>query len=78
MYKRQGLPSAEHLDLLVGKDHANVASAAIMPLYHERELGVVMLSSRDESRFASGKGVMFLNQLGDMLSRRLHTLELIV
>ena len=73
-----GLPSTEHLDLLVGKDHANIASAAIMPLYHERELGVVMLSSRDESRFASGKGVMFLNQLGDMLSRRLHTLELIV
>ncbi len=71
-----GLPSTDHMDVLVGKDHANIASAAIMPLYHERELGVVMLTSRDESRFAHGKGVMFLNQLGEMLSRRLHTLEL--
>jgi len=71
-----GLPSTDHMDVLVGKDHANIASAAIMPLYYERELGVVMLTSRDESRFAFGKGVMFLNQLGEMLSRRLHTLEL--
>jgi len=73
-----GLPSTEHMDVLVGKDHANIASAAVMPLYHERELGVLMLTSRDESRFAHGKGVMFLNQLGEMLSRRLHTLELTV
>lgn len=68
-----GLPSAEHLACLVGDDYANIASAAMIPLYHERELGIVMLTSKDESRFAAGKGVMFLNQLGELLSRRLHT-----
>ena len=68
-----GLPSAEHLNCLVGEDYANIASAAMIPLYHERELGIVMLTSKDESRFATGKGVMFLNQLGELLSRRLHT-----
>ena len=68
-----GLPSAEHLDCLVGSDYANIASTAMIPLYYERELGIVMLTSKDQSRFAAGKGVMFLNQLGELLSRRLHT-----
>ncbi len=68
-----GLPSEEHLASLVGQDYANIASAALIPLQHERPLGVIMLSSRDESRFASGKGVMFLNHLGQLLSRRLAT-----
>jgi uncharacterized protein YigA (DUF484 family) len=68
-----GLPSAEHLDCLVGSDYSSIASTAMIPLHHERELGIVMLTSKDESRFAAGKGVMFLNQLGELLSRRLHT-----
>ena len=68
-----GLPGEEHLASLVGQDYANIASAALIPLQHERPLGVIMLTSRDESRFASGKGVMFLNHLGQLLSRRLAT-----
>ncbi len=68
-----GLPNAEQLECFVGKEYSNIASAALIPLYHERQLGVVMLTSRDESRFASGKGVMFLNQLGELLGRRLHS-----
>lgn len=68
-----GLPSAEHLECFVGKEYSNIASAALIPLFHERQLGVVMLTSRDESRFSSGKGVMFLNQLGELLGRRLHS-----
>ena len=68
-----GLPSADHLACLVGGDCANIASTAMIPLFHERKLGIVMLTSKDETRFAAGKGVMFLNQLGELLSRRLHT-----
>jgi uncharacterized protein YigA (DUF484 family) len=68
-----GLPAAERLECFVGKESSNIASAALIPLYHERQLGVVMLTSRDESRFSTGKGVMFLNQLGELLSRRLHS-----
>ena len=34
-----------------------------------------MLTSRDESRFAAGKGVVFLDQLGGVLSRRVRALH---
>ena len=68
-----GLPSDKQLLAMVGEDHADVASAAIIPLHFGRKLGVVMLTSRDESRFGSGKGVMFLNQMGELLSRRIHS-----
>lgn len=68
-----GMPQKEQLDFLIGKDHAHVASAALIPLHHERRLGVVILTSRDESRFAASKGLMFLNQFGELLSRRVHS-----
>jgi uncharacterized protein len=68
-----GLPGNAQLECFVGKNYSNIASAAMIPLFHERQLGVVMLTSKDESRFSSGKGVMFLNQLGALLSRRLHS-----
>jgi len=68
-----GMPDVEQLKALVGNDYAHIASAAIMPLFHERKLGLIMLTSRDESRFGAAKGVMFLNQLGQMLSRRIHS-----
>lgn len=68
-----GMPTDEQLQAMVGRRHANVGSAAIIPLQFERKLGVVMLTSRDESRFGAGKGVMFLNQMGELLSRRIHS-----
>jgi len=60
--------------LIFGASAQDVASAAVIPLIHNRKLGLVVLASKDESRFALGKGVMFLNQLGEVLSRRIHTL----
>ncbi len=57
-----------------GASAHEVASAAVIPLVHNRKLGLVGLASNDEARFALGKGVMFLNQLGEVLSRRIHTL----
>jgi len=55
-----------------GRDE--IASAAVIPLVYEKSLGLMVLTSKDESRFAAGKGVMFLNQLGEVLSRRLHAM----
>ena len=69
------MPETEQLNAMIGKDHAHVASAAIIPLHHERKLGLVMLTSRDESRFGVNKGVMFLNQMGELLSRRIHSYD---
>ncbi|MFK7859118.1 MAG: DUF484 family protein [Granulosicoccus sp.] len=68
-----GMPTAEQLQAMVGRKHANVGSAAMIPLQFQGKLGVVMLTSRDESRFGAGKGVMFLNQMGELLSRRIHS-----
>lgn len=69
-----GLPNTAQLEALMGEDCSQVASAALIPLAYEGRLGVLALTSRDETRFTSGKGVMFLDQLGDVLSRRLHSL----
>jgi len=66
-----GMPDAAQLALLVGASASEVGSAALIPLSHGGRVGVLMLASRDESRFSSGKGVMFLDQLGEVLSRRL-------
>lgn len=68
-----GMPKADQLKAMVGKDCSHVASAAIIPLHFERRLGLVMLTSRDEMRFGANKGVMFLNQMGDLLGRRIHS-----
>jgi len=66
-----GMPDAAQLKLLMGDRASQVGSAALIPLIHEGCVGVMLLTSRDESRFASGKGVMFLDQLGEVLARRL-------
>ncbi len=60
--------------VLFGDEELEVGSAALIPLYHDKSLGMVVLTSKDETRFTSGKGVMFLNQLGEVLSRRVHSL----
>ena len=73
---RCGMPDGAQLELIVeaAEARAGIGSAALIPLAHEGPLGVVMLSSRDESRFGAGKGVVFLDQLGEVLSRRVHAL----
>ena len=68
-----GMPAVDQLNAMIGKDHSQVASAALIPLHHERKLGMLMLVSRDESRFGMNKGVMFLNQMAELLSRRIHS-----
>lgn len=57
-----------------GEDGQSCKSAAVIPLVHNRNLGLIVLGSKDAERFASGKGVMFLNQLGEVLSRRFDAL----
>ncbi len=52
-------------------EQAKVGSIAIIPLRHQRDLGVVVLSSVDPRRFDSDKDVLFLTELGQMLSRRI-------
>jgi len=72
---RCGVLGKAQKQLIFGAEAQNIASAAIIPLYHKRKLGLVVLGSKDETRFAQGKGVMFLNQLGEVLSRRVASLS---
>jgi len=53
-----------------------LASAALIPLQFNGTAGALIMGSADASRFASGKGVMFLNQLGEVLSRRVQSFNL--
>lgn len=71
---RCGELSEQQQSVLFGDEELEVGSAAIIPLYHDKQLGMVVLTSKDETRFTSNKGVMFLNQLGEVLSRRVHSL----
>jgi len=47
---RCGALSDAQTKLVFGADAQNVASAAVIPLYHNRKLGLVVLASKDETR----------------------------
>jgi len=63
----------EQRALLCTGCETELASAAVIPLQFNGQLGLVVMGSADASRFDSGKGVMFLNQLGEVLSRRVQS-----
>ena len=67
------VPNDQQRDFLFG-GKTKVGSVAIIPLKHKRDLGLIVLSSVDARRFGSNKGVMFLTELGEVLSRRVATL----
>lgn len=67
------IPSEEQRAFLFG-EQTKVGSIAIIPLKHKRDLGLIVLSSVDARRFGSNKGVMFLTELGEVLSRRVASL----
>lgn len=68
-----GIPDDAQRQFLFDDD-ARVGSIAIIPLQYSRDIGLVVLSSADPRRFDSNKGVMFLTELGEVLSRRVATL----
>ncbi len=67
------VPTPEQRHFLFN-DNTSIGSIAVIPLQYSRDIGLVVLSSTDARRFGSNKGVMFLNELGEVLSRRVATL----
>ncbi len=72
-FMQQGRPLCGRLSegqthKLFGSNAAQVASSAMVPLCHTRDLGVLGLGSVDGERFQPGMGVFFLEQLGALLS----------
>ncbi len=58
---------------LFGPD-IRIGSSALIPLYHTRPLGLLCLGSVSSDRFGLAMGTIFLQQLGELVSHRLHSL----
>lgn len=61
----------DQLTLLFGRAAAEVRSVAVVPLYGGSEFGLVALGSRNSRRFQPAMGVLFLEQIGELLSAAL-------
>ena len=56
--------------LLFG-EQGQLASCALIPLYHTNDIGLLVLGSKSKDRFVDGMGTVFLNQLGELISYKL-------
>jgi len=61
----------DQLKLLFGRAAAEVRSVAVVPLCAGSEFGLVALGSRNPQRFQPAMGVLFLEQIGELLSAAL-------
>lgn len=69
-----GRPEPEQARFLFGDDADEVASCALIPLQHAGLHGLLAIGSRKRGRFQPGMGLLFLTQLGEILSARLAAL----
>ncbi len=58
--------------LLLG-EQGQLASFALIPLYHARDIGLLILGSKSKDRFVDGMGTVFLTQLGELISTKLNS-----
>lgn len=56
--------------LLLG-DRGQLSSCALIPLYHTRDIGLLVLASKSKDRFVDGMGTVFLSQLGELVSSKI-------
>ncbi len=61
--------NARQLASLFPENHAEVGSAAIIPLRNGEALGMFCLASRDSAHFDSSMGSLFLSYISDFISR---------
>ncbi len=59
------------LRVVFGEAGRDVASAALVPLFGGREFGLLALGSKSAERFQPALGVLFLEQIGELLSAAL-------
>jgi len=56
--------------MLFGENN-QMASCVLIPLYHTRDMGLLMLGSKSQDRFSAGMGTVFLSQMGELISSKL-------
>jgi uncharacterized protein YigA (DUF484 family) len=64
-----GKAKTEQKKLLFADQGDKVASLAFIPLSFDNSAGLLAIGSFDEKRFHSGMGTLFLNQLGQIVSK---------
>jgi len=64
-----GKAKTEQKKILFEDQGDKVASLAFIPLEFEDSVGLLAIGSFDEKRFHSGMGTLFLNQLGQVVSK---------
>jgi uncharacterized protein YigA (DUF484 family) len=69
-----GKPDAGHVDFLFGEDAGVVQSYAVIALRHAGLRGIFAIGSRDEQRFHSDMGSVFLRQMSEVLAAKLSAL----
>lgn len=66
-----GVLRPEELRFLFPEHHAQVGSAAVVPLSGNHPLGVLAIASSDPAYFRSSMGTLFLGYIGEVLERLL-------
>jgi len=61
--------------LLFGKEGKEIQSAALIPIHGTMRTGVLAIGSVDPERFGQDMGTKHLDRLGQVVSRRLETLD---
>lgn len=52
-------------------ERSQINSCVLIPLYHTRDFGLLVLGSKSRDRFTSQMGTVFLSQLGELISGKL-------
>ena len=66
-----GILDEKQTAFLFGKEAPEVNSVALAPLSFPDRVGVLVLGSRDATQFRANVGMLFINYLGEILSRHL-------
>jgi len=69
-----GYIDPDQADFLFGEQTEPVGSCAIIPLRSFEQGGLLAIGSREKSRFHPGMGHLFLQQMAEIVSHRLHKL----
>lgn len=64
----------EELSFLFGHEGRQVKSCAVVPIYHERPLGLLAIGSADAAHFRTSMDTLFISFVGDVLARVLSPL----
>lgn len=62
---------SEELAFLFGHEGSQVKSCAVVPLFHERPLGLLAIGASDVNHFRTSMDTLFINFVGDVLARLL-------